>query len=247
MPLINFRLCALFWGSCRNITILRYCISGFLCRAFFREYGIGGDTANLVFIASSAISWGAEGMRNKAGSISLEKEGKIYIMQGFLLSNGTLCSLSLSRALFCRQQQTVEISKRQIALSLNVKLGPNAEGQFLYITFRGKKSDFKVLFFSATNVSTLNLNFTINLWEDAFVVYKGSKNVGGRIFAVSILAVAAVAITIPLHSEYSSYQAHCKALEAAPAPNWCGRSKKAKRPLHLNPQLLLPIEKCSCY
>ena len=81
------------------------------------RYGIGGVTANLVFIASSAISWGAEGMRNKAGSISLEKEGKIYIMQGFLLSNGTLCSLSLSRALFC-QQQTVEISKRQIALSL---------------------------------------------------------------------------------------------------------------------------------
>ena len=100
MPLINFRLCALFWGSCRNITILRYCISGFLCRVFFREYGIGGDTANLVFIASSAISWGAEGMRNKAGSISLEKEGKIYIMQGFLLSNGTPCSLNLSKELF---------------------------------------------------------------------------------------------------------------------------------------------------
>ena len=146
MPLINFRLCALFWGSCRNITILRYCISGFLCRVFFREYGIGGDTANLVFIASSAISWGAEGMRNKAGSISLEKEGKIYIMQGFLLSNGTLCSLNLSKELF------FVVSSKQLKFQNArlpcpyVKLGPNAEGQFLYITFRGKKSDFKVLF-----------------------------------------------------------------------------------------------------
>ena len=35
----KFELCkkkSFFWGSCRNITIPSYCISGFLCKAFFK-------------------------------------------------------------------------------------------------------------------------------------------------------------------------------------------------------------------